>query len=444
MIVDDDLQIVQFRGQTGAFLEPAPGDPSVSLLKMAREGLLHGVRSAFLTARRTGNPVRKDNIKVRQNGDWHDVGVEVIPLRNPGRPLLLVLFHSIALPAAPTPVAPIAKAGAKRATKDDPRVRRLESELAASRDYLRSIIQEVEAANEELQSANEEILSSNEELQSTNEELDTAKEELQSTNEELNTLNEELHGRNTELSRVNSDLVNLLSSIEIAIVIVASDFRIRRFTPMAERFLNLVASDVGRPIGHIKPTIEMPDLEGMITQAIDTVTAQERELQDAEGNWFALRVRPYKNLENRIDGAVIALMDIETSKQQDDELQRARSYVDAIFDTMPVPLLVLDAELRVRQANDAFCQTFGYESESIKSRKLVDLGHGDWRTPELQRHLAAALANGAHRDDLPLTHRFPRIGSQTLRIALRRIDGIDERPPSLLLTFLGALAPAGG
>src|SRR5439155_9920802 len=125
----------------------------------------------------------------------------------------------------------------KGAERRDPRVHKLEQELAASRDYLQSIIQELETANEELQSANEEILSSNEELQSTNEELDTAKEELQSTNEELNTLNDELSGRNDELSRVNSYLINLLGSVEIPIVMVSSGLKIRRFTPTAERVL---------------------------------------------------------------------------------------------------------------------------------------------------------------------------------------------------------------
>src|SRR5262249_6768230 len=142
----------------------------------------------------------------------------------------------------------------------------LQRELAASREYLQSIIQELEAANEELQSANEEILSSNEELQSTNEELDTAKEELQSTNEELNTVNEELHGRNEELSHVNSDLVNLLGSVQIAIVIVSADLRIRRFTPMAEKVLNLIPADLDRQIGHINPNIEGANLEQLIAE----------------------------------------------------------------------------------------------------------------------------------------------------------------------------------
>ena len=186
----------------------------------------------------------------------------------------------------------------------------LQQELAASREHLQSIIQELEAANEELQSANEEILSSNEELQSTNEELDTAKEELQSTNEELNTVNEELHGRNEELSRLNSDLVNLLASVEIAIVIVASDLRIRRFTPMAERVLNLIPADLGRPISHIKPNIDCPDLEEMIGRAIDQVAPQQREVKDRNGNAYSLRIRPYKSIDNRIDGAVLTLFDV--------------------------------------------------------------------------------------------------------------------------------------
>jgi len=184
------------------------------------------------------------------------------------------------------------------------------------RDYLQSIIQDLEATNEELQSANEEILSSNEELQSTNEELDTAKEELQSTNEELNTINEELSGRNNELSRVNSDLVNLLASVQIAIVMVAGDLRIRRFTPMAERVLNLIPGDIGRPISDIKPTIQGPDLEKLIAESIDSVTIKEQEVRDRNGNWFLLRIRPYKNLEHKIDGAVLALFDIGDQKRR--------------------------------------------------------------------------------------------------------------------------------
>jgi two-component system CheB/CheR fusion protein len=377
--------------------------------------------------------VRKDGLKVKQNGGWREVGVEVIPLAAGGRGHHLILFHSAGAEASePASAAPPAKRGAKRAGRDDDRVQRLEAELAASREYLQSIIQEVEAANEELQSANEEILSSNEELQSTNEELDTAKEELQSTNEELNTLNEELHGRNAELSRLNSDLVNLLASIQIAIVIVASDLRIRRFTPMAERFLNLLASDIGRPIGHIKPNIDCPDLEHLITLAIDTVTPQEREVRDLQGNAYVLRIRPYKNVENRIDGAVLALFDVQATKTADGAVRRP-SDSDALFQAVPVPLVLLDDEMRIHEANTAFLQTFGYRRDAVVGRELFDLGKSAWKIPNLREHLAAVRADGAGAG-FAVEHRFPRIGQKRLHVRAHRLEGADGA--SLLLSLV--------
>jgi len=130
----------------------------------------------------------------------------------------------------------------------------------------------------------------------------------------LNTVNEELSGRNDELSRVNSDLINLLSSVQIAIVMVTIDLRIRRFTPMAEKVLNLIPTDVGRPIGDIKPNIECPDLEDVITEAIDSVHIMERKCKDRSGNSYLLRVRPYKSVENRIDGAVLVLYDTNENR----------------------------------------------------------------------------------------------------------------------------------
>ncbi|HEX4795658.1 MAG TPA: chemotaxis protein CheB [Humisphaera sp.] len=323
VLVNSDLQIVQFRGQTGAFLEPAPGEASLDVLKMAREGLLYGLRSALMEARKTDLPVRKRGLNVRQNDGIARVDLEVIPVTSAseGRHFLVLFQQPGTAPAEERPALKGAKKKSavrgKRETRHDAdRISRLEQELAASREYLQSMIQDLEAANEELQSANEEILSSNEELQSTNEELDTAKEELQSTNEELNTVNEELQGRNEELSRVNSDLVNLLGSVQIAIVMVAGDLRIRRFTPMAERVLNLIPTDLGRPISDIKPNIDCPDLESLITDSIESMSIRERECRDRHGRRYLLRVRPYKNVENRIDGAVLALFDIAESPRR--------------------------------------------------------------------------------------------------------------------------------
>ncbi|HWB53814.1 MAG TPA: CheR family methyltransferase, partial [Tepidisphaeraceae bacterium] len=330
VLVDSDLKIMQFRGQTGAFLEPAPGDASMDLLKMAREGLLYGLRTALLEARKSARPIRKQNLLVKQNGHTRPVNLEVIPISTGEGKYFLVLFEK----ADSSQHAAPSHGASKKSRKGKPRqaeadlnselrerVRHLDQELAASREYMQSMIQDLEAANEELQSANEEILSSNEELQSTNEELDTAKEELQSTNEELNTVNEELQGRNEELSRVNSDLVNLLGSVQIAIVMVASDLRIRRFTPMAEKVLNLIPTDIGRPISDIKPNIDLPDLEQIISDAIDSVTIKERHCTDRYGNRYLLRVRPYKNVENRIDGAVLALFEVVAAERSNENAE---------------------------------------------------------------------------------------------------------------------------
>jgi len=314
VVVDDDLQVTQFRGQTGMFLEPAPGEPSLNVLKMLREGLLHGVRAALQTARRTRESVRKEGLEVRTDHGWKKVAIETVPLVVAGRTHYLILFEPAeqGKPRRPTKADHLKP---KSAREQRSQLDLLQRELAASREYLQSIIQELEAANEELQSANEEILSSNEELQSTNEELDTAKEELQSTNEELNTVNEELHGRNEELTKVNSDLVNLIASVHIAIVIVGRDLRIRRFTPMAEKLLNLIPGDVDRSITHINTNLDCSDLEALIVQTMDEVTQVERDIQARDGRWFSLRIRPYKDLNNKIDGAVLALFDIDLLKR---------------------------------------------------------------------------------------------------------------------------------
>src|SRR5262249_30948959 len=194
-------------------------------------------------------------------------------------------------------------------------------ELAATREYLQSLVEQQDAANEELRSANEEILSSNEELQSTNEELETAKEELQSTNEELTTVNEQLQRRNQELDQVNNDLTNLLSSTNIPVIMVGGDLCIRRFTPPARKAMNLLPTDVGRPLGDLKLAAASPDLERIVGEVIDTVQPVEREVRDRDGRWYAMRVHPYRTTDHKIDGAVIALLDV-------DQLRRAREEVE--------------------------------------------------------------------------------------------------------------------
>ena len=183
-------------------------------------------------------------------------------------------------------------------------------ELASTHEYLQEVVEKYDATIEELRSANEEILSSNEEMQSANEELVTAKEELQSVNEELITVNEQLQQSNRDLSRLNDDMANLLSSAGVPMFVLGIDLCIRRFTPAAAKVLGLVAGDFGRPVGNIRLSIDVPDLEAMVAEVVDTVHAAEREVRDRDGRWYTLRVCAYVTADKKIDGAVVVLLDV--------------------------------------------------------------------------------------------------------------------------------------
>ena len=311
VVIDETMTVIQFRGRTAPYLEPAPGLANLDLLRMLREGLLADVRSAVAQAKTDNAAVSREGLAMGETGGQpRMVKLEVVPFQVPpaGTRFFLVLFQEQAGVAAPPPtVAP--------PTATQLMVNQLQQEATALREYLQTVIEDRETSNEELKSANEEILSANEELQSTNEELQTAKEEAQSANEELATVNEELRHRNGELARVNNDLVNLLSGVNIPIVMVGRDLRIRRFTPLAEKAFNLIPTDMGRPISDLKPNLQGIELGPLIFQVIDTLTPLERDVQDLAGKWHSLRIRPYVTLENKIDGASVVLIDIDALKR---------------------------------------------------------------------------------------------------------------------------------
>jgi two-component system, chemotaxis family, CheB/CheR fusion protein len=316
VLINEDLDILQFRGRLSPFLEPAPGQASFKILKMAREGLLGELRSAIQESRKRGAIARREGIHVRSNGSYIIVRLEVIPVISSTRERYeLVLFEQ----TGPAGAGERKTKGAKKSAKADrshTQLQQTQGELESTREYLQSILEEQEAMNEELRSANEEIQSSNEELQSTNEELETAKEELQSSNEELSTLNDELSARNTELAEANNDLLNLLASIDVSIIMLDSDLCIRRFNPGAQRALNIIPADVGRPITDLNLTLEVDDLDKIIAGVIEHLEVKEMEVRDRSGRWYLMRVRPYKTMENRIEGAVLVLVDVDQLKRR--------------------------------------------------------------------------------------------------------------------------------
>lgn len=390
VIINQEMQILNFRGQTGPYIEPAAGSASLNLLKMARQDLLTDLRSVVHEAIKEHHPVRKENVRIRQpDGSYRLVNLQVLPVAgaNAAEPYYLVLFEAANGTVLPGKIsakttAKTGKAGAESATRAgaadarDLRIHELESELLSNREYMQSIIEGQEASNEELQSANEEIQSANEELQSTNEELETAKEELQSTNEELATINEEHEIRNQELITANNDLSNLLASVELAIVILRDDMSIRRFTPAAKQLLNLIDADVGRPISNIRPNVTIPDLENRVRQVTSTMAAQSLEVRDRDGQWFLLRIRPYKTLDNRIEGVVMTFIDIGNVKDAErlrNALQQERRLAAVVRDSSDA-VTVQDLSGRILAWNRRASEIYGYSEEEalqLNSRALI-------------------------------------------------------------------------
>jgi two-component system CheB/CheR fusion protein len=319
VLIDPNLEILEFHGNTKPYLTPAEGKASFSLLKMARPELAAPLRSLLHRAKKSRRAVREDGISLQSKGARHEITLEILPVKGGSREDIsfLVVFR---------PAAANAESVDKRIRKPTARARggseesealvaRIEREFASSREHLRALIEQHDTSNEELQAANEEAQSANEELQSINEELATSKEEIQSSNEELTTVNDELHNRNDELGRANSDLANTIHGVHIAIVIVGRDLTLRRFSPMAEELLGIVPADIGRPITNIKMKLGPLDLGQLLNDAIDTLLPSEREVQIDGGRWYGLRIRPYITLEGRVDGAIFSLVDIDDGRR---------------------------------------------------------------------------------------------------------------------------------
>jgi two-component system CheB/CheR fusion protein len=376
VLVDAELEILQFRGDTSRFLMPAPGRASLNLLKMLREGLLVGVRGALQKAKRTEAPVREEGLRLVGAGASRGVDVEVIPVRGNSlsQSAYLVLFEDPARSGSKPSKPSAARTRSERGTVEQENVR-LAQELAATREYLQSVIEQHEAANEELQSANEEVQSSNEELQSINEELETSKEEIESSNEELATVNDELQNRNLELTQSNNDLLNLLGSVEMAIVMLDPDLRIRRFTPAAESLLNLIATDVGRPITDIKLNIEAPELEQELYQVIATQQSLQRETRDRRGRWFSLRLRPYRTQAGAIEGAVLVLVDVDELKSAEAAVRAGAERLALVQGKAPIGIREIDLDGRYLRVNDRFCEITGYSREELLRMRFQDITH---------------------------------------------------------------------
>ncbi|MCX5793467.1 MAG: PAS domain S-box protein, partial [Elusimicrobia bacterium] len=364
VIVNGDLEILRFLGDTSAYLRPAAGKPGLNLRRMASAELLLEFRAAIHIAKKSACAVRKELAVPGPGGAAKRFRIEVLPLKASSlhQDCFLILFEELGA-AGPGP----RRSGGKRGGADSRRVIELKEDLAVSGEQLKAIIEEQEATNMRLKVSNEELLSGNEELQSVNEEFETAKEELQSTNEELITSTEELGDANQVLNRANSDFSNLLANIDIPIILLDPDLAVRRYTPPAVAMLGMFPDKIGRSIAEIKLPLLLPDLKQLLLKVIRTGHVQKLEVQNAHGRWYYLFVRPYrtdksKAEKSKTEGAVMALVDIQDRKLAEKNIQRLAAVVLDSNDAV----IIVDLKDRITAWNKGAQKMYGYtEAEAL-------------------------------------------------------------------------------
>ncbi len=426
VVVNERMEILQVRGDTSSYLKLPAGKPSINLAKLCRSGLLSELRTSIHEAGVSGNSVRKNGWIKEPGKKSIPVVIDVIPFRDSpsSQNQFVVLFGLRSI---------LGRKPAESATDQLNEVQRVERELVETKDYLNSIIEKEQATNEELKSASEEILSANEELQSGNEEMATAKEEIQATNEELITLNDELQNRNQELGLLNNDLTNLFGNAQIPIVMLSENLTVRRFTQSAEKILNLTPKDIGLKLSDIEAKLYVAGLPALVFEVLESLKIIDQEVQDRKGRWYSLRIKPYRTYDNKIEGAVIALVDIDSLKRSVDHLTEAYSYSEAIVQTAPVPLLVLDEKLRVITANKAFYKKFNLNELATKDALIYDLGNGQWQVPKLRELLEDILPKNESMEDFIVEHDFPDLGLRTMRLSARRLLQHGDQAAKILL-----------
>jgi len=334
-LVNGKGDILYMHGRTGMYLELGAGEGAFpNILKMAREGLRHELATALHKAQEAKESINYPGLRVKTNGHFTRVNLSIHqvatgPIATVETPLYLVVLEE-GPPLEEMSPDPSSE-NSDSSLDIDGRLTALKEELRAKEEYLQTANEELETSNEELKSSNEEMQSVNEELQSTNEELETSKEELQSANEELATVNGELQTKVVDLSRANNDMNNLLAGTGIGTVFVDMHLRILRFTPTVSAIINLILSDVGRPVGHIVSNLVGYDrLVADVQAVLDTLIPKEVEVQTTKGEWYTMRTQPYRTLENMIEGAVITFVNItEMKKIQEALRERERMLQDS-------------------------------------------------------------------------------------------------------------------
>ena len=390
-LVNASGDILYLHGRTGMYLEPSSGEAGINnILKMAREGLRHELTVALQRVVVTRESVHAAGLSVKTNGHFTQMDLSICPVisstsagvieaNDPADVslYLIILQQAVDALTAVSGVAFSGEAAQSPSTSSEAEliIAALRKELHARDEYLQCAQEELESSNEELKSSNEEMQSVNEELQSTNEELETSREEMQSINEELSTVNAELQAKVLDLSRANNDMNNLLSGTGIATVFVDPQLRILRFTPTVAQLINLIPGDVGRPVGHIVSNLVGYDSLLVDAQAVlDSLESRERQVQTTSGSWFLMRIRPYRTLDNVIEGVVITFVDITEPKRVEEALAKANDQLRlaVVVRDSSDAITVHDLDGRIIAWNPSAVRMYGWSEAEALSLNVRD------------------------------------------------------------------------
>ncbi|WP_459936636.1 CheR family methyltransferase [Desulfonatronum parangueonense] len=472
VLVKEHGHVLYYYGRTGEYLEPSQGESGAdNVVQMARPGLRRELAKALRNAVDSRKVVHHPGVHMFSSDRPMLVDLTVRPVaRLPDEseeetpvPLFLVIMEkstrtdhaasdqdSGSRPGGEN-VSGNEVSGAKTPAtenRDASLIASLQRELQFKEESLRSAYEDLETSNEELQASYEELQSVNEELQSTNEELETSKEELQSVNEELTSVNSELQASVVELTRANNDMNNMLAGTGVGTVFVDMDLRIVRFTPAVTKVINLIQSDLGRPVNHVATNLkDYGDPAEDIKAVLDNLTPKELEVRDKSGKWYLMEIRPYRTMNNVIEGAVLTFVDISQRKQVERELREAKlrevrdKLFKTVFDTVHEPLVVLDEQMQVVFANWAFCGLFQVTPENTNGRAFYELGDSHWNTPKLHELLEEVLRENKMVTDFEVTIEFAKIGQRTVLLNARRIYNEQGQSEHILLAIRDVTKP---
>ncbi len=401
-IIDDDNNIVYIHGRTGRYLELAEGRISVNILEMARPGLKSSLSLAILKVAQHKVEVVMRDIELQNNDEWILLDVTVLPVVNESvlHGLLMVVFQEKIKPSKkPKGTAKVDIKGSELKSCNE-----LEHELQFTRQNLQSTIEQLETANEELKSTNEELQSTNEELQSTNEEMETSKEELQSLNEESVTVNSELQSRIDELTKTNDDMKNLLDSTDIATLFLDIDLCIRRFTPKATDIIPLSATDIGRPVSHFATSLKGLDLNEYCTNVLKDLAMREVEAKTRENQVYSVKIRPYRTINNVIDGVVITFEDISVRKKVDKGLNDSEQLYRMLFQLSSSPMILVDELGKIIEYNHFSNELLGYSKQEFMQLSIQAIELFGTAT-ESKNHIDTIIANGEETFEVQYINR---------------------------------------